>query len=101
MVDIRPVIYVIGRILVVLGITMLAPAIVDLRAGLDNGKSFLACVAITGFAGVVLTLATSNVRVASLDARQAYLLTAGIWIAVPGFGAATGAGGVRWRTQSE
>jgi trk system potassium uptake protein len=87
MVDIRPVIYVIGRILIALGILMLAPAIVDLRAGLENGKSFLACVAITGFAGVVMALATSNVRVAALDARQAYLLTAGIWVVVPGFGA--------------
>ncbi|MES2143256.1 MAG: TrkH family potassium uptake protein [Pseudomonadota bacterium] len=87
MVDIRPVIYVIGRILIVLGILMLAPAMIDLRAGLENGRHLLASAAITGVAGVVLALATSNVRVAALDARQAYLLTAGIWTLVPGFGA--------------
>ncbi len=87
MVDIRPVAYIIGRILIVLSILMLAPAIVDLRAGIDNGMRLLSCVAITGFAGALLSIATSNVRVAGLDTRQAYLLTAGIWLVVPGFGA--------------
>jgi trk system potassium uptake protein len=87
MVDIRPVIYIIGRILIVLGIVMLVPALVDLRAGTENGTRLLSCVAITGFAGALLSMATANVRVAGLDTRQAYLLTAGIWLVVPGFGA--------------
>ena len=42
MVDFRPVAYVIGRILIVLAILMLAPAIIDWRAGLENGYDFLA-----------------------------------------------------------
>ena len=86
MVDIRPVAYIIGRILIVLAILMLAPAIVDLRAGLENGSRILASAAITGTTGGALALTTSNTRVAGLDVRQAYLLTAGIWIVVPGFG---------------
>jgi trk system potassium uptake protein len=87
MVDFRPVAYVIGRILIVLAILMLAPAIIDWRAGLDNGMAFLSSAAITGVVGGALTLATGNALGRPLDTRQAYLLTACIWFLVPFFGA--------------
>jgi trk system potassium uptake protein TrkH len=87
MVDLRPVAYVIGRILIVLAILMLAPAIIDWRAGLSNGYDFLASAALTGVAGAALTLSTGNALGRGLDTRQAYLLTAGIWFLVPFFGA--------------
>ncbi|MDK2775955.1 MAG: potassium transporter TrkH, partial [Tabrizicola sp.] len=87
MVDFRPVAYVIGRILIVLAILMLAPAIIDWRAGLDNGHAFLASAALTGVTGAALTLSTGNALGRALDTRQAYLLTAGIWFLVPFFGA--------------
>ena len=87
MVDFRPVAYVIGRILIVLAILMLAPAMIDWRAGLENGTAFLASAAITGVVGGALTLSTANALGRSLDTRQAYLLTACIWFLVPFFGA--------------
>jgi len=87
MVDFRPVAYVIGRILIVLAILMLAPAIIDWRAGLDNGHAFLASAALTGVTCAALTLSTGNALGRALDTRQAYLLTAGIWFLVPFFGA--------------
>jgi trk system potassium uptake protein TrkH len=87
MVDFRPVAYVIGRILIVLAILMLAPAIIDWRAGLANGYDFLASAALTGVVGAALTLSTGNALGKPLDTRQAYLLTAGIWFLVPFFGA--------------
>jgi trk system potassium uptake protein len=87
MVDFRPVAYVIGRILIVLAILMLAPAIIDWRAGLENGYDFLASAALTGVVGAGLTLSTGNSLGQALDTRQAYLLTAGIWFLVPFFGA--------------
>ena len=87
MIDLRPVAYVIGRILIVLAILMLAPAIIDWRAGLQNGLDFMEAAAITGVVGGALALATSNALAASMDTRQAYLLTAGIWVLVPAFGA--------------
>ncbi|WP_137112710.1 TrkH family potassium uptake protein [Rhodobacter sp. SY28-1] len=87
MVDFRPVAYVIGRILIVLAILMLAPAILDWRAGLANGFAFLASAALTGVTGTALTLSTGNALGKGLDTRQAYLLTAGIWFVVPFFGA--------------
>ena len=87
MVDFRPVAYVIGRILIVLAILMLDPAIIDWRAGLANGFAFLASAALTGVTGVALTLSTGNALGRALDTRQAYLLTAAIWFLVPFFGA--------------
>jgi trk system potassium uptake protein len=87
MVDFRPVAYVIGRILIVLAILMLAPAIIDWRAGLANGYAFLASSALTGVTGTALTLSTGNALGRALDTRQAYLLTSGIWFLVPFFGA--------------
>ena len=87
MVDFRPVAYVIGRILIVLAILMLAPAVIDWRAGLENGAAFLSSAAITGVVGGALTLSTANALGRSLDTRQAYLLTACIWALVPFFGA--------------
>ncbi|NHB76700.1 TrkH family potassium uptake protein [Rhodobacter calidifons] len=87
MVDFRPVAYVIGRILIVLAILMLAPAILDWRAGLANGHAYLASAALTGVTGAALTLSTANALGQALDTRQAYLLTACIWFLVPFFGA--------------
>jgi trk system potassium uptake protein TrkH len=51
MMDIRPIAYLIGRMLIVLAILMLAPAIIDLRAGLSNGGDFLESAVITGGVG--------------------------------------------------
>jgi trk system potassium uptake protein TrkH len=87
MVELRPVAYVIGRILIVLAILMLAPAIIDWRAGDENGLKFLQSACVTGVVGVALTLSTANSLGHSLDTRQAYLLTVGIWMLVPLFGA--------------
>lgn len=86
MIDPRPVAYVIGRILIVLAILMVAPAIVDWRAGNANGFAFAQCAVVTGVVGVALSLATANGLGAALDVRQAYILTAAIWVLVPAFG---------------
>ncbi len=87
MIDLRPVAYVIGRILVVLAILMVAPAIIDGRAGNPNWAAFAQSAIVTGVVGMTLTLATANGLSSSLDVRQAYLLTIGIWSLVPAFGA--------------
>jgi len=92
MIDLRPIFYVVGRILVVLAILMLAPAIIDWRAGLENGADFLESAIITGAVGLMLSVATANGLAGGLNARQAYLMTAMIWGFVPMFVAAVHAG---------
>ena len=86
MIDLRPIVYVLGRILIVLAILMLAPAIIDQRAGLTNGLDFLQSAIITGAIGGLLALATANAVGQGLTVRQAYLLTVIIWTVLPIFG---------------
>lgn len=87
MIDLRPIVYIIGRILIVLALLMLGPAILDLRAGLSNGTDFIESAVITGGLGVMVSLATRDGLGRGLDVRQAYLLTLAIWSLVPLFAA--------------
>lgn len=87
MIDLRPIVFVVGRVLVVVAILMLAPAMVDYLAGLANGRDFLQAAVITGGIGLSLSLATKNGLGQGLNARQAYLLTVVIWSVVPMFAA--------------
>ena len=87
MIDFRPVAYVVGRILIVFAILMLAPAIIDYRAGLQNGLDFLESAILTGSLGALLALSTRNALGKALDTRQAYVLTVAIWVVVPVFAA--------------
>jgi trk system potassium uptake protein len=87
MIDVRPIAYVIGRILIVFAILMLAPAVIDYRAGSENGLDFLQCAILTGSIGALLALATQNALGQGLNTRQAYVLTVAIWSVVPMFAA--------------
>lgn len=87
MVDLRPIAFVFGCILIVLAVLMLAPAFVDWRAGNGNADDFLQSAFVTAGVGVLLVLATSSGASKSYDIRQAYLLTAVIWLLTPAFGA--------------
>ncbi|NPD16232.1 TrkH family potassium uptake protein [Xinfangfangia sp. D13-10-4-6] len=85
MIDLRPVAYVIGRILIVLALLMLAPAILDWRAGDGNAQAFLRAALITGSVGTCVALATANSQTHSLGVRQAWALTSAIWFILPCF----------------
>ncbi|MGL5008471.1 MAG: TrkH family potassium uptake protein [Paracoccaceae bacterium] len=87
MMDLRPIAYLIGRMLIALAILMLAPAAVDWQAGDSNARDFLEAAIITGAFGAMLSITSHNALGLSLDARQAYLLTVAIWMVIPGFGA--------------
>jgi trk system potassium uptake protein len=87
MLDMRPIAYLIGRMLIVLAILMLAPAIVDWRAGDENGADFLQAAVMTGAFGALVSITSHNAMGLSVQVRQAYLLTAAIWLVVPLFGA--------------
>ncbi len=86
MIDLRPIAYLIGRMLIAVAILMLAPAAVDWQAGLHNATDFLEAAVITGAIGAMLSITSHNALGLSLDIRQAYLLTAAIWTVLPLFG---------------
>ncbi len=87
MFDLRPVLYVIGLCLAVLGATMLVPMLVDLQAGNGHHGAFLQSALITILCGGVLALACANGVTGSLTLRQAFVLATGTWTLLPLFGA--------------
>ncbi|MHC0052360.1 TrkH family potassium uptake protein [Actibacterium sp. D379-3] len=87
MLDLRPVGYVIGQLLVALGGLMLLPMALNLAMGDPNWQTFLETAIQTLLAGSVLAMACRNGLGQSLSLRQAFVLTAGIWTVMPVFGA--------------
>ena len=77
--DVRPVLFTIGVLLIILALGMCMPAAVDAFEGNDDWQVFVASAGITLVAGVGLALA-NRVHCGSLSIRQAYVLTALIWV---------------------
>ncbi len=87
MFDIRPVSYVIGLLLLVLGLTMLGPLLADVSAGNGHWRAFLESAVLTISVGGAMALASSNGVQKGLTIRQSFLMTTGVWLILPLFGA--------------
>lgn len=87
MLDVRPVIYVIGLLVMALAGTMLLPFAMDLRDGNGHWPVFLECALITGLCGGLSALATRNADRSRLTLQQTFLLTTLVWLVLPIFGA--------------
>lgn len=77
--DLRPVLLVIGLLLMVLAATMLVPVLADLAVGHPDWKVFLASAALTCFLGGLLVLANRGAAFESVTTRQVFLLTTLAW----------------------
>ena len=86
-IDLRPVIHIIGLVLMAFGAVMLFPAALDLAAGLPTWMAFVTAGIAALFVGGSMALATANEPLRGLDARQAFVLTVGIWVSLSLFGA--------------
>ncbi|QMU59698.1 MAG: potassium transporter TrkH [Boseongicola sp.] len=87
MIDIRPVGYVIGLLVAALGATMLVPMLVDIQDANGHGNAFLGSAIITVVVGGLIALACANGAGGRLTIQQTFLLTSGVWLALPIFGA--------------
>lgn len=87
MLDMRPVGYVVGLLVAVLGVAMLLPLLVDLAEGRGHWRVFAEAGLITTLAGAMIALACSNGVREGLTIQQTFLLTTGVWIMLPVFGA--------------
>jgi trk system potassium uptake protein TrkH len=85
--DMRPVGYVIGLLVAVLGAAMLLPLLVDLAEGRGHWPVFLQSAVITLLGGTAIALACSNGVRQGLTIQQTFLLTTTVWLALPLFGA--------------
>lgn len=86
MLDLRPVFLVIGVLLATLGCAMLLPALIDLAMGSEDWIVFFASSIITVFIGVTMWV-TCRGGGAILGRREAFVLTAGIWVVAATFAA--------------
>ncbi|MGX9351779.1 TrkH family potassium uptake protein [Shimia sp. W99] len=87
MFDLRPVGYVIGLLVAMLGMTMLLPMAVDLMDGTEHWSTFFISAVITLLSGGLVSLSCHNGRGSGLSLQQTFLLTTGVWVALPVFGA--------------
>jgi trk system potassium uptake protein TrkH len=85
--DLRPVGYVIGLLVAALGASMLVPMVLDAATGSDHWMVFLEAAVVTSLGGGLIALASANGVRARLTLQQIFLLTTGVWVALPLFGA--------------
>lgn len=86
MIELRPIIFILGILLSILAVAMVIPAIVDVASGHRDWQVFLVAAFVTLFVGVSMMLTTrANLRRFTL--RQAFLMTNLAWIVIAVFGA--------------
>ena len=86
MIDIRPVIYVIGLLTAAMGLFMGFPMALDFVSGDPHWLSFLEASVICIVLGGTMALATANSPGGNLSLQQVFLLTTGVWIVLPAAG---------------
>lgn len=87
MLDLRPVGYVIGLLVMVLGATMFAPMLLDFFDGNAHWPTFAITGLLSCLTGGFLALACANGTGQGLTIQQTFLLTTSVWLALPIFGA--------------
>jgi trk system potassium uptake protein TrkH len=85
-INIRIILSIIGLLLVILGLAMLIPVVVDLAVGNQDWQVFLAAAAVALFVGGGLFLSNRGTS-GDFGIRQAFILTTVAWIAIPAFAA--------------
>lgn len=86
MIDLRPVGLLTGWLLGAFGLSMLLPSLVDRLNGTD-GSSFASAAALTVVVAVLSVLSCRTENRTALNRQQAFVLTTGLWVVFPLFGA--------------
>ena len=87
MIDVRPVIYVIGLLVAALGVAMAVPMALDIWAGNGHWSVFAESAGITVLIGAFMAVSTRNAVGEGMSLQQTFLLTTTVWVALPIFGA--------------
>ena len=86
MLDLRPVLLVLGALISILALMMIFPMIADLLAGNQDWQIFVLALFLTLAIGGMLVLANFGTS-DSINLRQAFLLTTLSWMVLPAFAA--------------
>ena len=85
MIDLRPVLFILGALLVILAFAMLLPAAVDGIFGHADWQVFLASAGVTLFVGVSMMLTTRS-GWGRIGVRQGFLMATLAWVVISLFG---------------
>ena len=85
--DWRPILLVVGIMLIILALFMAPPLVADLAARHPDWQVFLTAGCITLFAGVSLVLMNRAPTLGELGTREVFLLVTVVWVVVAMFGA--------------
>lgn len=83
----QPIVQIIGALLALLGLAMLLPAALDWHNGNPEWRVFALSGAVTSGTGLLLYASTRSDERTTLKLKQAFLLTALVWVVVPVFAA--------------
>ncbi|NVJ99553.1 MAG: TrkH family potassium uptake protein [Alphaproteobacteria bacterium] len=86
MIDLRPVLYTLGALILLLAGGMILPALTDLAVGNPDWQTFTIALFLTAMIGGMLILSTRDTGDA-LNLRQAFLVTTLAWAVLPAFAA--------------
>ena len=84
--DLRSVANLVGYLLGILAVAMMVPAAFEALHGNPAWRAFVASAAITGFAGLTLSM-TTRTKKPVFSVRHAFIFTTGAWALVCLFGA--------------
>ena len=87
MYDFRPVGHVIGRLIIVLGASMMLPLLLEVMDRSGNTDGFVLAAFLTLAAGLAMVLITRQGEAHGLTRPQAFMLTVLVWVVLPVFGA--------------
>ncbi|MEK7266100.1 MAG: TrkH family potassium uptake protein [Pseudomonadota bacterium] len=87
MLALTPVLRVLGAFLIAFSAFMLVPLLVAPSPLVQPGAAFVLSALAAAFTGLSLIALSPTVAVFELDRRQGFLLTALVWVVMPGFGA--------------
>lgn len=87
MIDVKPVVFINGVLLLVLAAAMGVPALVDAAAGDMDWQVFALSAIVTGFIGAGMALGARPEAPKPLTTRQAFLLTSSSWMLLSAFAA--------------
>ncbi|MGL4371818.1 MAG: TrkH family potassium uptake protein, partial [Alphaproteobacteria bacterium] len=86
-INIRPILFIVGLLLLILSVALIIPAVVDFWEGDPNGQNFVGACFISAFMGGIFTLAYHYNTPITLKVREAFLLTSLSWVMIACFSA--------------
>lgn len=87
MVNLRPILLVIGSLLTILAVAMTIPAIADAVAKNPDWRTFISSAFFTGFIGMMLVLTNQGEETKNISLKQAFILTSSVWVVLCAFSA--------------